>query len=744
MSPRLDKPALLAVLTLIGVALYYVLVELHRPGLVPANDIYGYFLPNILHALHSVAAGGKGLLWNPLQACGEPFFANTVVGLLYPLHWLFLVFEPNLAVHIILVVNMALGAIGMLLLGRELGLGWPGAFAGALAFQLGDPMAQLTSWSPMHNGPWVWLPWALLFVERLLRAPTRRNVAGLTLAVVLEILPGFILITAFTYQLIAFRVAWELFSRRAAPPWKSVFAITAALTLAPLVLAVQLAPAAEYARESFRVLNDDPKAPVPTWVRLPLIGVKAAIKRLAIRDLPIPFSFGLVLLAGVALVAARTRPVAVFYLLIGTLYGILGFGNATPLYQAFIQLPPGAATLRLPYRFFWLTGFSLSVLAGIAVHHLSLRESPLRARWNVVAMVAAVAVAVYFFIPGGLQWPELAAGSLMLAAVLASAVRSSLTVAATWIVIAAMALNLFALPLRWPGYLLTSTDLYYTYAPFFSSLRATITPQDRTLFLSDIAHSVTFRLMQKTASVFQVPTFHDYEALLGYRYSRYYMAAWEPFGALKRTRPDAKKPDGQHRLLDLAAIRYLVALPGSRLLEAVSDTEQLAISNADLQLRYNERALPRARFVPRIEVLQPTAILERLVRGSDDLRNVAFVESPPASGFLGSASTAADATVRFVANDPEHLEIELTAASPGFVVLADTHFPGWQATVNGDAVPILRANYMFRLVEVPAGESRIVFRYRPTSVMVGACISVAAFIVLIGLWRSGRSRAQDA
>jgi hypothetical protein len=67
-----------------GAALYVVAFRLgERGGGVPAFDVYGYFYPNILYALRGLATGG-GLLWNPDQNCGQPFFAISSVGLLYP------------------------------------------------------------------------------------------------------------------------------------------------------------------------------------------------------------------------------------------------------------------------------------------------------------------------------------------------------------------------------------------------------------------------------------------------------------------------------------------------------------------------------------------------------------------------------------------------------------------------------------------------------------------------------------
>src|SRR5262249_41973403 len=152
---------------------------------------------------------------------------------------------------------------------------------------------QLTGWSPTHNGPWTWLPWTLLFCERLLRAPRRRDIAGLAVTLALEVLPGWVLIAALTYQLIALRLGWELVTRRAHPPWRSLGSIVAGLLLGPLLVAVQLVPAAELAHESVRVALG--------LANLAYGGLRTDVgASIRARVPPVPFMVGPLLLAALA------------------------------------------------------------------------------------------------------------------------------------------------------------------------------------------------------------------------------------------------------------------------------------------------------------------------------------------------------------------------------------------------------------------------------------------------------------
>ena len=54
-------------------------------------------------------------------------------------------------------------------------------------------------------------------------------------------------------------------------------------------------------------------------------------------------------------------------------------------------------------------------------------------------------------------------------------------------------------------------------------------------------------------------------------------------------------------------------------------------------------------------------------------------------------------------DEPERIIVETDAARPGILVLTDTFYPGWRVTVDGASADLLRANYLFRGVYVPAG-----------------------------------------
>lgn len=79
----------------------------------------------------------------------------------------------------------------------------------------------------------------------------------------------------------------------------------------------------------------------------------------------------------------------------------------------------------------------------------------------------------------------------------------------------------------------------------------------------------------------------------------------------------------------------------------------------------------------------------------------------------GGASPADPGTARIVEQGPNRVTVLVDAARPGVLVLHDLAYPGWVATVDGRERPVLRADLLFRGVEVPAGKHRVEFAFRP-------------------------------
>ena len=92
--------------------------------------------------------------------------------------------------------------------------------------------------------------------------------------------------------------------------------------------------------------------------------------------------------------------------------------------------------------------------------------------------------------------------------------------------------------------------------------------------------------------------------------------------------------------------------------------------------------------------------------------------------------------------ESERVVIEAQSATDGYLVLADTWYPGWDARIDGEASPILRANLMFRGVYLPAGEHIVELTYTPKTFRLGLKISTAALLLLGVIWLFGTEAIQ--
>jgi hypothetical protein len=632
------------------------------------------FYPSVRHAWESLVRGA-GLLWNPFQACGGPFLADSQVGLFYPLNVVFYLLDREAAMQASVLLNLVVAGVGTLLLARTVGLGLTGALSAAIAFQLGGLTGHLASWSPIHLGTWVWMPVALWATERLVERPSARRAIGLGVVLTVQMLPGYLPLLFFTGQVVALRVLWALATRESTRPLALLGAAAAGLVLPALLGAAQLLPAVELARASVRT------RPLPAWQVGQGPNTFGGIGSLPDGYLVV----GMGALALVAVARPDRRRHVLFYALVAVGYLVLSLGPGTPLFDLYARLPFGTA-FRFSDRLRWVTSFALAVLVGFGA------EAVTRGRGLRIALPALV---------------------------LANAL---------WVG-------------RAPLFGLRRGDVYGTHAAAFAFVRERLTPQDR---VAIVGRFTDFGLSAKSATLFRVPAIYDYQAQGSARYADFFtfMRLGRPLQDVgewywiygKMLPPTVRRP-----LFDLTAARYLMVDPAlDTVSRALPTGVRLLAEIGGVRVYENLQALSRARFVPAVAVVADEAVLETLASPAHDARRVALVERTPAGG---TGEPSAGGTVTILTDEPERVAVRVTATAPGFLVLADQHAAGWAVAVNGTPQPLERADYVFRLVAVPAGTSEVVFRYRPWAVGAGAGVSaVAVLIVLVVSWRSRTRR----
>jgi hypothetical protein len=209
------------------------------------------------------------------------------------------------------------------------------------------------------------------------------------------------------------------------------------------------------------------------------------------------------------------------------------------------------------------------------------------------------------------------------------------------------------------------------------------------------------------------------------------------------------------KLLDLAGVKYALVAKGAGM-----PGRTRVYAGGDPVIYENGSVLPRAFIVHEAEVLpSEQAVLERLLSDDfDPARAVILEREPgpipeqsrampaplPAAVPSASQGRADGAYLPFAARDwpalpqitaysPHRVVIQAGLPAPGFLVLTDTNYPGWQALVDGQETEIFQADYLFRAVPLPPGQHTVEFRYSPPSFRTGLVVTLVAGAIFSGL-----------
>jgi hypothetical protein len=89
------------------------------------------------------------------------------------------------------------------------------------------------------------------------------------------------------------------------------------------------------------------------------------------------------------------------------------------------------------------------------------------------------------------------------------------------------------------------------------------------------------------------------------------------------------------------------------------------------------------------------------------------------------------ARIRLTSYKPNDLKYSSNNPEDGFAVFSEMYYSqGWQAYLDGKAVPHERVNYVLRGMEVPSGEHTIEFKFEPEVVKTGSSIALGSSILL--------------
>lgn len=135
--------------------------------------------------------------------------------------------------------------------------------------------------------------------------------------------------------------------------------------------------------------------------------------------------------------------------------------------------------------------------------------------------------------------------------------------------------------------------------------------------------------------------------------------------------------------------------------------------------------------------IPPLAIHDR-----DDYRRFRVARAEDVAAMM-SAPPVSPVDAKLIGYSPTLLDIQVTAPTDGWLLVTDRWAPGWQAEINGRVASLHPADFVFRAVHLEAGTSRIVFCFRPrtllpTVLLCWGTMAVVLFLQVEDRWRRGR------
>ena len=452
------------------------------------------------------------------------------------------------------------------------------------------------------------------------------------------------------------------------------------------------------------------------------------MSQLYLGSLPIVVLLSVGLLRG----ALKSREIRVYVAALVALT-IYALGTNTPAFAAFYKFVPGVAFFRRPADATFLAGAMASIVGGYLVHLWASQMLPPASLWR------RRAEAVVVLLP-------LAAGLAVATTLGKFDVAWQPTLSAlAWIAATSL---LLAIPSQWRhGY---SPGLIVVVATLLTADLATNNRPNGSTGLPTSSYDIlrpdcvnkTVRLLKDklrrdsgspwrdrielVGLGFEWPNatmVHGFDHTLGYNPLRMGIVS-DAVGARDYiVGPEQRTfaplfPSYHSMLSNLLGLRLIASsIPIERVDTTLKPGDlNLIARTEDGYLYENTGALPRAMFVPGWRTADFSRIVKNGTWPDFQPTSTVLLETPPADLQAPfDPGNAGLASIRMTSYRNTEVFLEIDTPRSGIVVLNDLWHRWWRVDVDGQPRPMLKANVMFRAVQVAAGRHRIHFEFAPVA-----------------------------
>jgi hypothetical protein len=720
-------------IALVGLALAAVLLLapfLSLQHIPYVGDFSGSDLTELNLPLRAIAAdqfrAGQIPLWTDLIGSGFPLVGEGQAGVFYPLNFLFVILPLPSATVFGLLIHFFLASLFTFFLVRRLGVRPLGSFLAALVFGYSGVFLFRIKHLNLINAA-TWLPLIMLWTEDFARHP-RRLRAGVLLATTLAIqffaghpqVSWISVVAASGYYL--FRFDWKTITKfsdaaRAFGLWLAVALLTFGLS------AIQFLPTAELTLESNRSssssytfstastfnvhnlrgfiepypngnpANNSYQAPNPLldifWEQTPFVGL-----------LP------LVLAVFACVVGWRRYSIVRAWSWMTLASLTLAFGAATPIFRTLWYVLPGLRLFRFPQRISFVTVLGIALLAGFGLDwlwsRLATRKKNSHASRLIVIGSCCLIGIVYlgYFGASRTFWGSVPADYL-----------TTPPATAAFIPAGPGADRILSLGYRrswWNQYEQSQGWMYS----------------------SDGLMNHREFLPPNLNALFHIPQVEDRPWSEGGQVAMWAAQLWTRSYESMTVGADgvAELDERTLKLWGMQNVGFFVS-PAPMRAPGVRLAGQVGTDGSSFYVYKNPERLPRVSFPTQIRsVADSSEALAVLNDLTVDPVTTAAVIGTGETSFLPVASPVIEQW------DNGHIRFSVDLPAAAFARISQTFYPGWRATIDGRPTQIFRTDLALQGLEIPAGRHQIELRFLPTSVIVGATVSVISWAVALGLF----------
>ncbi|MGD1086228.1 MAG: YfhO family protein, partial [Verrucomicrobiota bacterium] len=671
---------------------------------------------------------GEVPLWNPYSDCGIPFLAQWLTLALYPPSLIYVLLPMPWSMNLYILAHVLLAGMGMYFLARR----WFGnRFAASVA-----GLAFAWNGLALHSWMWpnliptlAWMPWVVWLCERA-RTEGRRTLFLAALAGGMQMLTGSPEEILYTWLIVlgSFLVGVWLRKRGF---WAGLGRLSCVAGLVAALAAAQLLPWMDFLAHGDRNTSAGGNDwSMPPWgaanFLVPLFRMVGSISGVFMQPNQAwvsSYYMGVVTLLLALLGVMKVRNARTIFLGALAAGGVLcAMGDTGVVLKVLRTLLPFLGITRYPVKYVIITDFCLPLLAAAGVVWLQGRAAAaVRGSLVLTGAVLAAAVAVLAF---DVPFPEnsrdlVGMNGLVRLLILAAGIG---------------ALLYLARRREKAGQLMVSFGLLLLMG---ADICTHVPRQNPTVLASDYK--------RRTPMMTRAPRLGESRTMLA-REPKILMLALYGW--------DLEKWFSAQRSLLYGDLNLLDEVPEVNGFFPIHLREESAVAarlykDKDAPLPKLQEFLGVSQLCTNLFVwtpqtnFMPWATIGQQPVFKDDAATLNALASPdfephqvvylPLEGSK-KVTAAADPRAVIISSNftAARCVFQTQAATRTMLVVAQSYYHWWKASVDGAAVPLWRANEGFQAVEVPAGRHEVRLIYRDRGFEIGAVVSILALVVCAG------------